>query len=133
MADLSSFGPKDQKILRENPGKTPYELAELGLTNKAFERLLAGEMPDLETKEEAPEPKSKAPTSTQQENITKPSSVRKVENKVQLTAPKDYIHQKVNLKGKQVQVLNKRTGKVVKLSAHAAQRLLKSPQFYQLV
>lgn len=40
MEDLK-LAPKDAKIYRENPGKTPYELKELGLSNPAFERLMA--------------------------------------------------------------------------------------------
>lgn len=40
MEDLK-LAPRDAKIYRENPGKTPYELKELGLSNPAFERLMA--------------------------------------------------------------------------------------------
>lgn len=36
MANLT----KDQRIIRDNPGKSPYELKELGISDKAFEELL---------------------------------------------------------------------------------------------
>lgn len=34
------FSFKDKKIIDSNPDKTPYELLELGLSNKAYEKLL---------------------------------------------------------------------------------------------
>lgn len=37
--DNKAYSPKDAKIIRDNEGKTPYELLELGLSQKAFTRL----------------------------------------------------------------------------------------------
>lgn len=37
MANLT----KDQRIIRDNPDKSPYELLQLGLSQKAYEELLA--------------------------------------------------------------------------------------------
>ncbi len=35
------FAPKDAKIIREHEGATPEQLLELGLSKKAYQRLLA--------------------------------------------------------------------------------------------
>lgn len=35
------FAPKDAKITREHEGNTPEQLLELGLSKKAYQRLLA--------------------------------------------------------------------------------------------
>lgn len=37
--DTKGFSPKDAKIIRENEGKSVYELTMLGLSSKAAERL----------------------------------------------------------------------------------------------
>jgi hypothetical protein len=50
--DLTQFGTRDAKIIRENEGKTPYELLELGLSNKAYQRLTGEPMAEL--KQEQP-------------------------------------------------------------------------------
>jgi len=39
--DLSKYSAKDAKIIKDNPGKTPFELARLGLSPRGFERLLS--------------------------------------------------------------------------------------------
>ena len=39
--DLTLFGTRDAKLIRENPTKTPYELLQLGLSHKAYTRLTA--------------------------------------------------------------------------------------------
>ena len=41
MADEIRFAPKDAKIIKDNPGKSPYELKELGLSDPGFEKLMA--------------------------------------------------------------------------------------------
>lgn len=130
MIDVSTFGPKDAKIIKDNPGKTPYELQDLGITGKAFDRLLAGDYTEIDESGSVPRnPEIKEENSS----VVKPASVKKVESKVQLTSPKQYAKQSISGKTGQVQVLNRRTGKVVKVSANAAQRLMKNPTVYQLV
>ncbi len=37
---MEGFSTKDAKIIRENEGKTPYDLLQLGLSQKGYERLL---------------------------------------------------------------------------------------------
>ncbi len=37
--DLKKFSPKDAKIIRDNPGRTADELLDLGLSQKATQRL----------------------------------------------------------------------------------------------
>ena len=57
---LEGFGPKDKKIIKDNPGKTLQELAALGLTGKAYNRLeeLAhGYEDQLNKKEKQSEPR----------------------------------------------------------------------------
>lgn len=59
--DLTMFGTRDAKIIRENEGKTPYELLQLGLSHKAYTRLtsqptaaIAPEAPPENIADEAP-------------------------------------------------------------------------------
>lgn len=42
------FAPKDAKIIKENPGKTPYEWKALGMSEKGFEKALAQATTDIE-------------------------------------------------------------------------------------
>lgn len=56
------FSPKDAKIIRDNPGKSPDELLELGLSLKAFARL--------------PEPSDKMPAPVAASPIIIPVSVQ---------------------------------------------------------
>lgn len=59
----TSFSKKDQKIIDDNPGKSPYELVELGLSDKAFQELLAqeGEQKQAPRPSSAPPPAPPAP------------------------------------------------------------------------
>ena len=35
-----TYSNRDAKIIKDNPGKSPYELQELGLSGKGFEKLM---------------------------------------------------------------------------------------------
>lgn len=131
MVDVSKFGPKDAKIIRENEGKTPYELLELGLSQKAYDRLISGEA--KETVSKATEEETVETANATTSNVVKPSSVKIIEPKVTLTSPTEYRQQKAKAQSGTVKILNRRTGKVVTLSANAANRLLKNPKEYQLI
>jgi hypothetical protein len=41
------YAPRDAKIIKDNPGKSPYELQALGISDKAFEKLMS--QPTTET------------------------------------------------------------------------------------
>lgn len=146
MIDLTGFAPRDAKLIKDNEGKSIYDLLQLGLSQKAADRL--GEMNYDEkkyaTKAVTIEVNENAPIvdkghsmpyipPVEQSNVVRPSSVKKVEGKTQLTAPKEYARQKVaNLTGS-VKVHNKRTGKTNTMSASAAKRLTKNPHLYSIV
>jgi len=53
--DLSAYAPKDAKLIRDNEGKTAYELLNLGLSQKAYERLTENRESEITA------PKQKAP------------------------------------------------------------------------
>lgn len=56
--DTPNYSPKDAKIIRENPDKTPYGLLGLGLSNAAYNRMMANQPPAAST----PTPDGQAPT-----------------------------------------------------------------------
>lgn len=123
MHDLSMFAPKDAKIIRENEGKTAYELLAMGLSEKAFSRLEAGASTD----------KPEGPTETE---AVQPSSIKKTgaangdKIKVSHSTPAQY-RQTSSLPEK-VRVLNLRTGAVITTNANYAKRLLKTPKSFKL-
>ncbi len=66
------FAPKDAKIIRENKDASPEELLELGLSKKAYQRLITPQEDDTilqPVKVEALEPKDQpTPTTVQLHN-----------------------------------------------------------------
>lgn len=66
MANLT----KDQRLIKENPGKSPYELKEMGLSDKGFTDLLAEQGAEGKKQEatKPPEDQNK-PTVTQLQDI----------------------------------------------------------------
>lgn len=140
MIELSGFAPRDAKIIKENEGKSVYELLQLGLSAKAGDRLSAMNY-DSESKtsdkepEQKEEPRAKQPeplVTTVESNVVKPASVKQV-SKVQVTSPKEYKKQRISSQAGSVLVLNKRTGGKVRMSSNSAQRLLKQPHLYTIV
>lgn len=130
--DNSKFAPRDQKIITENEGKTPYELLELGLSEKAYNRLLDIEATANTVKEPIAQKEEAKPAKQESEVVT--PNVRAVEekSKVKHTAPEKYKAQKIAAGSDKVSVLNKRTGKVILMKASFAARLLKNPNEYSL-
>lgn len=143
--DLSNFRPKDAKIISENEGKEPYDLLELGLSQKAYERLISGDYKQLketEAKAEVQKDISKnteikpeiKPMQESKSNIVQPASIKEVPtSKTKLTAPNVYKAQKAASNVGSVSVYNKRTGRTTKMSVSAANRLTKQPNIYQIL
>ena len=88
MTDTTGYSPKDAKIIRDNEGKSPYELLELGLSQRAFDRLTL----QLENERSAPQPKTAATggdttggtaagSEAKTDNAIKPAVVEKVPGK----------------------------------------------------
>jgi len=129
--DTQKFAPRDQKIITDNEGKSPYELLELGLSEKAYNRLLEIEANANTVKVDAPKQESKV---KQDSEVVKPN-VRAVDekSKVKHTAPEQYKAQKVAAGHDKVNVLNRRTGKVTTMKASFAARLIKNPNEYAIV
>ena len=146
MNELSGFAPRDAKVIRENEGKSIYELLQLGISQKAGDRLAEmGYGSDSKKSEVEIIVDPKAPmrdpghsseykplAATTDSNIVKPASVKQA-SKVQVTSPKEYKQQRIASKAGTVTVLNKRTGGKIQMSASSAQRLLKQPHLYTIV
>jgi hypothetical protein len=146
MIDLTGFAPRDAKLIKDNEGKSIYDLLQLGLSPKAGDRLAelnydesqySNKPVTIEVNENAPivDKQHSMPyvPPAEQSNIVKPSSVKKVDSKTQLTMPKEYARQKVAGLTGSVRVHNKRTGKTNTMSASAAKRLMKNPHLYSIV
>ena len=138
--DLSNFRPKDAKIIGENEGMQPYDMLALGLSDKAYQRLINKDYKELKENESKESEKAappiietKPPMKEQKSNVVQPASVREVpQSKTKLTAPATYKAQKAASKSGTVVVLNVRTGRTTKMSVNAANRLVKQPNLYQI-
>jgi hypothetical protein len=146
MIDTKSFGPKDKKVIRENPGKTPHELYELGLTPKAFERLLSGDYnttedpkddtTDLDNPKDDTQDDVIIPKATDNKGPLKPSSVQQVATasapaKPILSVPKPQATITPRPTPGNVVLVNIKTGRVFTASASAGKILLNNPNEYR--
>lgn len=120
------FSRVDYSIITKNPGKTIYELTELGLTKKGAEALEAIE----NAKQPTPQPNivKMPPTQTQ---VAKPQSVERVAfnqpNRLSLPGQQ----QKRNDTAK---LYNGRTGLTISMSRKAAEKLQsKDSRMYKIV
>lgn len=69
--DLSAFGPKDKKIIKDNEGVSPYDLlVKNGLSQKAYDKLIAQNESKILSVETADISQAPAP-----KNITKVNKV----------------------------------------------------------
>lgn len=81
------LGNRDAKIMRENEGKTPYELLQLGLSKAAYERLLNDKAAPAKDLAEAfaaldiPEGESESATPKQVPAALTPDVVEQVDRK----------------------------------------------------
>lgn len=110
---MPKLSAADQTIIDDNPGKSPLELLDLGLSKKAYEVL---------TKESETEPKPKL----------QPQKVESTEKHVApahnptLRTPQDSLNV--------VSLLNRNTGRHTTMSRKSAEQLVKSaPNQYQIV
>lgn len=81
-----TLGNRDAKIMRENEGKTPYELLQLGLSKAAYERLLAAKTEDAgkaitETAKEVVEAQSPVSVVAEAPAPLTPTTVEQVDRK----------------------------------------------------
>lgn len=114
--DLNGYGPRDTKIIKDNPGKSIYELTLLGLSKKANEKLQLVKVP-------VPQSEVKA----------QPVEVKQVPIATLPTKPKLEPLQSRATNTKGVKVLNHSTGLTQTLSEFAAKRLLKQGDKYSRV
>lgn len=131
--DLTTYGKRDAKLISENEGKNPYELKELGLSDKGFEHLLqdgyTGESSTEKTELKAETPiveKGKEEPKVES-NVVKPV-VTKVDDKKpmpKLTSPQSL--KKQSLGG--VAVTNRKTGKTILMTDKAARILSNNKNF----
>ena len=131
------YGNRDAKIIRENEGKTPYELLDLGLSKSAYERLMkktekptvteAVSEPKEAVKPEAPKPESAALKPDVVEQTTK----RPAQPKLGRTAAQ--ITTALHGKPKQVTIVGP-TGIPKLMAQKQAEKLVqRNPNRYQIV
>lgn len=78
MYTTEGFAPKDAKIIRENPDKSPYELmTDFGLSEKAYNRLLEQES----VERAAPKVQAESQPNPKSSGAIQPEKVEKVKGK----------------------------------------------------
>ena len=116
--ELEQFSPADRKKIQDNPDKSPYELLELGLSQKGFEKLLSfneEERKKLEKQEEA----------------LKPEVIEELPEKPEPRKPRLSIPQANQASG-QLTVVGP-SGRPRPMAARLAIRLVKEDKRYKLV
>lgn len=132
MYTTEGFAPKDAKIIRENPDKSPYELmTDFGLSEKAYNRLLEQES----VERAAPKAKVQQPeqqAQTQSSGAIQPEKVEKVKGKPKAhqpaisSLPASSVFETVQIVGP--------TGIPQKMNATRARRLAnKYPNEYKII
>lgn len=134
--DLTSFGPKDKKIIKDNPGKELMELASLGLSDKAYTRLTdmqvayekqnakQAETPEFQMRDDVAV--YEADTSPIIKPVTVTPTVVKSQPPTRLTSN--------NAGQSSVWLYNKTTSNRVYMSRSSAERLVKrNPDNFQIV
>ncbi len=108
--NLKNYSPKDARLIKDNEGKSPDELLALGLSQRAYRRLLE-EAIDIEQTASA---------------VLQPLSVEAINLKA-VQAPKGELPKRINL-------YNKKSGRVVLMGYKAAAMLAeKYPNEFELV
>lgn len=144
--DLSSYNPKDRKIIADNPEKSAYDLLALGLSQKGYERYAASIVPQ-DTANKGAEPGStiepvevvatevqpvvSGPVIVENEQPLTPASV---------TAPAKPAPAKPALSSAPVgqkmtvKVYNKKTGRAVIMNSTIARSLVANhPEQYSII
>lgn len=117
---LEGFAPRDKKIIKDNPGKTLAELAESGISDKAYERL--GQLEQESKKQIAEQLKQQA------------IQPKKVEPTIVKTAQSPSRLSKNNVGSTSVWLYNQNTGLRQYLSRQAAEKLVRmNPKVYKIV
>jgi hypothetical protein len=108
--NLKNYSPKDARLIRDNDGKTPDELLDLGLSQRGYRRMLEDNIAVKQT-----------------ENTTlQPLSIEAVNLKT-VAMPKTELPKRINLH-------NRKSGRVVFMGYKAAAMLAeKYPNEFELV
>lgn len=119
------FSRADYSIITKNPGKTIYELTELGLTKKGAEALEA-----IEAKSQPKQEKKAVPIpQPETKQIAQPQSVQRV----QFTQPNRLTRPNQTNKNDVAKLYNGRTGLTITMSRKAAEKLQrKNSQQYKI-
>lgn len=128
--DLTPFGPKDKKIIKDNPGKDLMELASLGLSDKAYARLtdMQADYEKQSARQGKAEPEPEQPTEA--ETIIKPVAVTSTIVKSQ---PATRLSSN-NTGQTSVWLYNNTTQNRVYMSRSAAERLVKrNPTNFKII
>lgn len=136
--DLSKFGPKDAKIIRENPDLMPYELLAKGLSNKAFERLTGSDTTNnVETPEIVNniEPVNTIQAQETTSNVVKPASITPSVSRVRHSVPKPVSSSSQKVNGNYaMKIQNLVTGKIFTISTSLGRNLINgNPRMYKAV
>ena len=127
--DTKDFQPKDAKIIRDNVDKSPYELLELGLSQKAYDRLAAGEYKTIEAVQEEPLQPAAVEKATKQHSasenaVIQPSKVESFEEVVK-GKPAAATSKNNDLRSV-VKIRDKQTGEVISTTQYFAQLAVKT-------
>lgn len=132
------YGTRDAKIIRENEGKTPYELLQLGLSKAAYERMVKGETTVKEAVSEPKEPVAPKLETPATSTVLKPDVVEQVTTKKQPAQPRlgrtaEQIGVALIGKARQVTVIGP-TGIPKLMADKQAERLVQgNPNLYKIV
>lgn len=133
-----TMGTRDAKIMRENEGKTPYELLQLGLSKAAYERLMNEKVEPTKTVvEEAPAPEPQISAST--ESKLTPDVVEHIDHKPKKAAAQPRLGRtadqlaKAKIGNRQVRLVGP-TGIPQLVSEKQAQKMVaRNPSIYKIV
>lgn len=126
MANLT----RDQRLIKENPNKTPYELLMLGLSEAKYQELLAHE----DAVRAAPAQKVPQQTDTAPQTTGKAEPVIKAKTPLQRAIPMTNVAAPIITNSHDMAILrNKKTGKELRLTKGEALRQAKKyPQEYEV-
>lgn len=135
---------KDNKIIADNPGKEPYELVHLGLSDEAYQRLTkeqdkkqkpakAGKKATAKKADPAPEVQEETPEPQEQKKAVPTIVVQQEGRTVVAAAPKTDVPATFHRTDGIALVRDDRTGQTSKLNRAVAQRMAQKRPYLKII
>lgn len=135
---------KDNKIIADNPGKEPYELVHLGLSDEAYQRLTkeqdkkqksakAEKKATAKKADPAPEVQEETPEPQEQKKAVPTIVVQQEGRTVVAAAPKTDIPATFHRTDGVALVRDERTGKTSKINRAYAQRMAQKRPYLKII